>query len=104
MAIVIAVTLYLTFTASLLLLHLGAPPIFPRMAIGLCASEFVAAVGWGMNRQSCGSSWSGDAFVQRDCGGLVDTFQSAARLQIPALTGAMFVVATAYGLFVARRW
>ena len=47
MVVVIGITLYLTFCAFLILPHLGAPPIFVRMAIGLCASEFVAAVGWG---------------------------------------------------------
>ena len=104
MGIVIAVTLYLTFFAFLILPHLGAPAIFPRMAIGLCASEFIAAVGWGMSHQQCGSYWSGDVFMQADCSGLADTFESAAALQIPVLTGAMFVVAAAYGLFVARRW
>ena len=104
MAIVIAATLYLTFIAFLLLPHLGAPPIFGRMAIGLCASEFVAAVGWGMSQQQCGSYQAGDAYVQVDCSGLAGTFENAAALQIPALTGATLVVATAYGLFVARRW
>ena len=69
MAIVIAVTLYFSFFAFLLLPHLGAPTIFPRMAIGLCASEFIAAVGWGMSHQSCGNYWAGDTFVQTDCGG-----------------------------------
>jgi hypothetical protein len=104
MAIVIAVTLYFTFFAFLILPHLGAPAIFPRMAIGLCASEFAAAVGWGMSHQQCGSYQSGDAYVQLDCSGLADTFENAAALQIPVLTGAMFVVAMAYGVFVARRW
>src|SRR4051794_15221220 len=96
MAIVIAVTLYFTFVAFLLLPHLGAPPIFGRMAIGLCASEFIAAVGWGMSDQQCGSYLSGDRFVQADCSGLADTFENAAGLQIPALAAATFVVATAY--------
>ncbi len=104
MAIVIAVTLYFSFFAFLLLPHLGAPAVFPRMAIGLCASEFIAAVGWGMTHERCGSYWAGDRFVQTDCGGLADTFESAAIIQIPVLAGATLVIATAYGLFVARRW
>ena len=104
MAIVIAVTLYFTFFAFLLLPHLGAPPIFGRMAIGLCASEFIAAVGWGMTHERCGSYWAGDTLVQTDCSGLADTFESAAMIQIPVLAGATLVLATAYGLFVARRW
>ena len=104
MAIVIAVTLYFTFFAFLLAPHFGAPPIFGRMAIGLCASEFVAAVGWGMTHERCGSYWAGDTLVQTDCGGLADTFESAAIFQIPALAGATLVLAITYGLFVARRW
>src|SRR3954466_15865762 len=104
MELVIGVTLYLTFCAFLILPHLNAPPIFARMAIGLCASEFVAAVGWGMTHERCGSYWAGDTFVQSDGSGLADMFESAALLQIPVLAGATFVLATAYGLFVARRW
>ena len=99
MAVVIAVTVYLTFCAFLLAPHFAAPPIFGRMAIGLCASEFIAAVGWGMTHEHCG-----DTFVQTDCSGLADTFESAAVIQIPVLAGATLVLATAYGLFMARRW
>jgi len=84
MVVAIGITLYATFCAFLILPHLEAPPIFTRMAIGLCASEFVAAVGWG--------------FTQ------TDMFESAAGLQIPALTAIVFVVAGAYGVFSARRW
>src|SRR3954453_14976168 len=104
MAIVIAVTLYCPFFAFLLLPHLGAPPIFGRMAIGLCASEFVCAVGWGMTHERCGSHWAGDTLFQTDCSALAVTFESAAIFQIPVLAGATLGLATAYGLFVARRW
>jgi hypothetical protein len=97
MEIVIAVTLFLTFGAFLILPHLEAPPIFPRLAIGLCASEFVGAVGWGMATEGCRA---GDA----SCGGAADMWQRIVGLEIPALTAAVFVVATAYGVFVARRW
>ena len=96
MEIVIAVTLYLTFGAFLVLPHLGAPPIFGRMAIGLCASEFVAAFGWGISRSNCG----GDAICPHES----NIFESAAGLQIPVLAACVFTVATAYGIFVARRW
>jgi hypothetical protein len=104
MALVIGVTLYLTFGAFLILPHLDAPPIFPRMAIGLCASEFVAAVGWGMTYQECGGAVSGDAVLTAKCPALSGTFESAATLQIPVLTAAVLAVAAGYGLFVARRW
>src|SRR4051794_22685446 len=101
MAIVIAVTLYLTFFAFLMLPHLGAPAIFPRMAIGLCVSEFVAAVGWGMTRSTCDLAYTPSTTCPPETDNL---FASVAAIQIPILTGALFVVATAYGLFVARRW
>jgi hypothetical protein len=57
-----------------------------------------------MTHERCGSYRAGDTLVETDCGGLADTFQSAAMLQIPALAGATLVLATAYGLFAARRW
>ena len=84
--LVIAATIYLTFCAFLILPHLGAPPIFERMAIGLCGSEFVAALGWSFTRDD-------ETF-----------FTSIAAVQIPVLAAALFVVATAYAVFVARRW
>jgi len=90
----IALTLYLSFAAFLILPSFGAPPVFGRLAIGLCASELVATVVWGVGRSECDSG---------HCA-LVDTAASAAGLQIPALTGAMFVLAAAYGVHVARRW
>src|SRR4051812_45729768 len=51
--LVIGATIYLTFCAFLILPHFGAPPIFGRMAIGLCASEFVASLGWSFSRSDC---------------------------------------------------
>jgi hypothetical protein len=95
MVLAIAATLYLTFCAFLILPHLGAPAIFSRMAIGLCASELVAAVGWGFTHETCNG---------QECPALTGTFESAAGLQIPALSALVFAVATAYGVFVARRW
>jgi hypothetical protein len=97
MVLAIAATLYLTFCAFLILPHLGAPAIFSRMAIGLCASEFVASVGWGFTHQTCDHD-------MQECPGLSGTFESAAALQIPVLSALMFAVAGAYAVFVARRW
>src|SRR5690349_23706447 len=68
MEIVICVTLFLTFGAFLVLPHLEAPPIFPRLAIGLCASEFIAAVGWGMTSREWCAAQVGDAWVPPSCG------------------------------------
>jgi len=90
----IALTLYLSFAAFLILPTLGAPAIFVRLAIGLCASELVATVVWGVGRSECDSG---------HCA-LVDTAASAAGLQIPALTAGTFMLGAAYGVHVARRW
>ena len=94
MEVVIAFTLYLAFCTFLILPHLGAPPIFPRMAIGLCASELVAALGWSFTRGDC----------YPECPAMTGTFASAAGVQIPVLTAAVLALSAAYGLFVARRW
>ena len=72
----------------------NAPPLFSRVAIGLCAAEFLAVIVWragGLHRP-----------------GLLDSVARGTRpppaLDIPALTLLMFVLATAYGLRVARSW
>ena len=90
----IALTLYLTFAAFLILPTLGAPPVFCRLAIGLCASELVATVVWGVGRSECDSG---------HCA-VVETAASAAGLQIPVLAAGTFVLSAGYGLHVARRW
>jgi hypothetical protein len=87
--IAIGLTLYLSFGAFLFFPTMSAPPVFSRLAIGLCASEFVATIIFIIG----GSSSE-----------LARTAGSAATLQIPVLTGTMFVIAVAYGLHVARRW
>jgi hypothetical protein len=87
--IAIAFTLYLSFGAFLFFPTVEAPRLFGRLAIGLCASELIASIAWVVGTP--GSDFA-------------DTAGSAAGLQIPVLTAAMFVVAAAYGLHVARRW
>ena len=42
----IALTLLLSFGAFLFFPTVNAPPVFGRVAIGLCASEFVAVIVW----------------------------------------------------------
>jgi len=87
--IAIAFTLYLSFGAFLFFPTMAAPAVFSRLAAGLCASELVASLVW---------------FVGGPSSDLGQTAASAASVQIPVLTGAMFVIAVAYGLHVARRW
>jgi hypothetical protein len=87
--IAVGLTLYLSFGAFLFFPTVAAPAVFSRLAIGLCASEFVATIVW---------------IIGGSSSDLARTAGSAATLQIPVLTGAMFVVAVAYGLHVARRW
>ena len=77
-------TVYLTFGAWLTLPHLGAPEIFGRLCIGLCASELIAAVAWVNYR--------------------TDVWASIAGVQIPILAGVVAVFAFAYGVFVVRGW
>ena len=104
MEIVICVTLFLTFGAFLVLPHLEAPPIFPRLAIGLCASEFIAAVGWGMTARACDPSQVGDAYVSPSCGATADMWERIVGFEIPILTAAVFGLSLAYAVFVVRRW
>ncbi len=84
MELAVALTLYLSFCAFLFFGTMGAPAVFGRLAIGLCASELVAAVVWSLNPST--------------------TTAGIAGVQIPVLTGATLVLAAGYGLHVARRW
>jgi hypothetical protein len=84
MEVAIAFTLYLSFGAFLFFGTMGAPRIFGRLAIGLCGSELVATTAWLVNP--------------------TDMLAGAAGVHIPVLTGATLVLATGYGLHVARRW
>ncbi len=84
MEVAIAATLYLTFGAWLILPTLGAPEIFARLCIGLCASEFVAACVWGFT----------DAAV----------WAAMAGTQIPLAAGVVSLFSLAYGVFAVRGW
>lgn len=91
---VVALTLWISFGAFLFFPTVGAPAVFSRTAIGLCASEFVtvAAASFGRDCTAPG------------CASLADVAYSAASLQVPALTGLMLVAAAIYGVRVARTW
>jgi hypothetical protein len=91
----IAITLWLTFGAFLFFPTMNAPPVFARMAIGLCASEFLVATAWSVGREGCEHS---------QCPALVGTLEAAASVHIPLMTGVMLVLAVAYGVFVKRNW
>ena len=84
MAVAIATTLYLTFGLWLILPTLGAPAVFPRIFIRLCASELLAAVAWGFTEARLWGSLAG--------------------LQIPVLAGLVGVIGIGYGAFVVRGW
>ena len=96
MELAIAATLYFSFTAFLFFGTVNAPPIFGRMAIGLCASELVVTCAWAAGRDSC--SWGGR------CSPFTETMASAAGVQIPALTGLTLLLSGAYAVFVVRNW
>jgi hypothetical protein len=84
MELAIGATLYLTFGAWLTLPTLGAPEVFTRMSIGLCGSEFVAAVIYGFTR--------------------ADFWASLAGLQLPVIAGIVGVLSLVHGVFVVRGW
>ena len=90
----ILLTLWITFGAFLFFPTIDAPPVFGRVAIGLCASEFVAALIASV-APSC---------VAPGCGRLGDVAHGVAGWQIPGLTCAALVLAIAYGLRIARTW
>ena len=94
MGLTIAVTLLLTYGAFLFFPTVKAPPIFARVAISLCAAEFVAAIVWA----------AGSRCIVAGCAPLSRAARTAASIDIPALTALMFVLATAYGLRVMRSW
>jgi hypothetical protein len=84
MELAIGLTLYLSFGAFLFFGTMEVPAVFGRLAIGLCASEFVAAIAWGLYPS--------------------DTMQAIAGVQIPALTAGSLLLALGYGLHAARTW
>jgi hypothetical protein len=84
MELAIGATLYLTFGAWLILPHLDAPEVLARMFIGLCGSEFIAAIAYGVTR--------------------TDAWASIAGLQLPVAAGIVGVFSLAYGVFVVRGW
>jgi hypothetical protein len=90
----IALTLLLSFGAFLFFPTVNAPPIFSRVAIGLCTAEFLAVIVWRAG-QDC---------IVPGCLTLSRGARTAASVDIPALTVLMFVLATAYGLRAARSW
>jgi hypothetical protein len=97
MELAIALTIWLTFCAFLILPLLGAPPVFARMAIGLCAAELVATVAWATARDQCE--------LRGHCSpGFMDFAAAFAGVQIPVMSAAMLVLALAYGVFAVRNW
>jgi hypothetical protein len=93
--IAIAFTLWLSFGAFLTFPHLGAPPVFARMAIGLCASELVMAVAWSAGRDACSDG---------RCSPIVDAASAAAGVQIPLAFGAVLLIGLGYAVHVVRSW
>ena len=84
MEVAIGFTLYLTFGLWLILPTLGAPEIFARLCIGLCASELVAACAWGFTEAAVWGSIAGT--------------------QIPIAAAVTGLFSFGYGVFVVRGW
>jgi hypothetical protein len=92
--LVVAVTLWISFGAFLFFPTVNAPPVFARMAISLCAAEFITVILWTAGR-TC---------IVPGCPAMSMTARTAATIDIPVLTGVMLVLAAAHGLRVARTW
>jgi hypothetical protein len=90
----IALTLLLSYGAFLFFPTVNAPPVFSRVAIALCAAEFLAVLVWR----------AGMDCIVPGCMALSRAARTAASIDIPALTALMFVLAAAYGLRAARSW
>jgi len=90
--LVIAVTLWLSFSAFLIFPTLNAPAVFSRTAIGLCASELVTVVLWSALPRC----------IAPGCDGAAEIAGSAAGVQIPALTGLLLLAALAYAVRTCR--
>jgi hypothetical protein len=90
----VALTLLMSFGAFLFFPTVNAPPVFARVAISLCAAEFLAVMVWA----------AGSECIVWGCTALARAARTAAALDIPALTALMFLLAAAYGLRIARSW
>jgi len=90
----IALTLLLSFGAFLFFPTVNAPPVFSRVAISLCAGEFVAVIVW----------QAGSSCIVAGCLTLSRAARDTASVEIPALTLGMLALAAVYGLRVARSW
>ena len=74
MELAVVFTLWITFGAFLFFATIGAPPVFARTAIGMCASEPVAA-----------SSERREACIAPGCETLSGAGEEAATWQVPGL-------------------
>jgi hypothetical protein len=98
MVIAIAGAVYSTFCAFLLFPHLGAPRLWSRVALALCALELAAAVAWSATHQECGGMIAGDAVFNQPCPAITGMLAGA----VTVLTAGFFVVSVAYGLRGSR--
>ena len=94
MELTIALTLLLSFGSFLFFPTVNAPPIFSRVAITLCAAEFVAVVVWVAGREC----------IVPGCLAASRAARTAAAVDIPALTALMLVLAVVHGVRVTRTW
>jgi len=89
MELAAALTVWITFSAWLILPTVQAPARFSRIAIWLCGAELVAAAIWSYGSQGCD---------ERPCAPVAETARTAAALDIPLLTGVALVLGCAYGM------
>jgi hypothetical protein len=87
-------TLWLLFSMWLLFPYLDMPRMLCGAAAWLMWLEFIALTGYGLASERC---------TERPCGVVSETLRSAAGVDLPALTGVIFVLAGAQLVRQTRR-
>jgi hypothetical protein len=93
MELATAATVWITFSAWLVLPTVNAPGHFSRIALWLCGTELLAAATWSYGSEGC---------HQRPCAPVAEVARTAAALDIPFLTGVAMVLGWAYAMRCAR--
>jgi hypothetical protein len=93
MEVAAAFTVWACFSSFMLFPLLGVPRRLARIAMSLLCAELLLCLVWTFGTESC---------VQRPCGALAETARTAASIDVPGLTGAMILLALAYGIRAAR--
>ena len=94
MVVVATGTLWMLFSMWLVFPYLDMPRMLCLAAAALMWIEFIALTGWGLASETC---------TQRPCSVLSETLRTAAGLDLPVLTGVVFVLGGAEIARTTRR-